>query len=253
MRCVNFYGLESELKDFVCREQHDPSYYMEILSNELGVDTIRVPFSYRYVMEGNLSRLDSIVALKKYNIILDYHRTNEHKQSEYPEAEVTEGQFYFCWAYLLERYHADLNVKGVGIFNEIQNTNFTYANQFYHKFLDTFESRFPGRFTYYVGCLDWATNCTELNKVGTNNVQLEVHVYPFQKIPVILNETLFVGEIGWKVEEDSWAESILGSNPDLDICFWTISRSGDTGGLWKDDCMTKEQSKFDILKKYWKD
>jgi hypothetical protein len=66
-----------------------------------------------------------------------------------------------------------------------------------------------------------------------------------------------VGEWGFKSErwdEVSWAKEFvayLKKHNIRDTYFWTIAHSGDTGGLWHDDCENIDMSKYVIIKSLW--
>lgn len=66
-------------------------------------------------------------------------------------------------------------------------------------------------------------------------------------------QKMIVGEWGFRDPEDLQFgrdfSSYLKEKGILNQCFWTIAHSGDTGGLWYDDCETINWTKYDIIKK----
>lgn len=58
----NFYGLETQLKDFTCSWKHPPDFYIDKLS-ELGFNSVRVPFSVQWVNEGDYHKMDDFIEI----------------------------------------------------------------------------------------------------------------------------------------------------------------------------------------------
>lgn len=261
-RCVNFYGLETERRDLVCSWVNPPRFYLTELKNELNVTRIRVPVSYEYVIANNLTNLDELFHVcmdLNISIILDMHRIWDTHQSAIPEDGIQRDEFLRVWEALLDRYNSFDVLIGVGFFNEIQHDDPIYTQALYDQMIPYIDSRYGhGRFDYYLGCHTWASNCTGL-KLDGDNTFFEIHAYPFshvlewdEMIPVnISGNRIFVGEVGFKSTEVNWAVQFFGflHRRDIDnVCFWTISNSGDTGGLWEDDCVTKSTIKWELIK-----
>lgn len=264
---MNFYGLETPRKAFVCDWAHPPEWYLERLKKNMFIDTIRVPFSYQYLLGGDLSYLDHFIdqcSRLDLSVILDYHRTWDDHQGPYPEENISRDQFINSWIWLLDRYKDVYNVFGVGIFNEIQLPNdFDYANNLHREVISTIENKFPERFIYFAGCPGWGGNCSLMNLQDMptwNRTYIEVHKYIFSgnsvesdwdiSIPNSINsDRWFVGETGWKQgidQEREWAETFLSylkMRNISNVCAWTIAHSGDTEGWWKDDCETFDWEK----------
>lgn len=83
-KCISVYGLETNLRNVVCSWKHPPAYYIE-KSKLSGFNTIRVPISMQYVIEGNYDVLDDVFTqAAKFNIsvILDFHRVGNNRQEE---------------------------------------------------------------------------------------------------------------------------------------------------------------------------
>lgn len=275
IRCMNFYGLETERASFVCDWIHSPVWYLERLKYDLSINTIRIPFSFQYVQYSDMKQLDMFMSechRLQLDVILDYHRTWSDHQGPTPEEGITLDQFISTWIKILERYeHYDI-LKGVGIYNEIQLDNdFTYTNWLHETVITQLESRFPERFSYFAGCPNWGGNCSlmDLSHMDTwNRTYIEVHKYLFSGNSVVEDwevsiprrippERWFVGEVGWKQGDDThrnWAEGFLAylKNRNItNVCAWTIAHSGDTEGWWHDDCETFSWEKAALLKTLW--
>lgn len=275
IRCMNFYGLETPRKKFVCDWQHNPTWFLERLKYDMFINTIRVPFSYDYVHKSDFRELDKMVhdcSLYNIRVILDYHRTFEDHQSAAPDAEINLNQFLDTWYTVLTRYQNEPSLFGVGIFNEIQANNaFDYTNTIHSIIINNIEARYPGRFSYFAGCPNWGGNCQYMNLSSLsvwNRTYIEVHKYIFsgdsnegdweKSIPKnIPNDHWFVGEFGWKhgvTEERNWGErfvAYLKQRNILNACAWTIAHSGDTEGWWHDDCETFNWEKAALLSSLW--
>lgn len=262
IRCVNFYGIETERKAPVCDWAHEPKWYLQKLKDGFGLDTVRLPYSRDYVMGNDWKKMDAIIQTcneMNIKVIVDYHRTYQSHQGKTPTEGITLGQFLDTHLTVLNRYHD--KVWGVSVFNEIQIRDGNYTDQINHMIVNAIESQFPGRYRYFLGCADWGHNCwnATLPTGFENRSYIDIHQYKFtdkaeerttafpDRIP---SANYFVGEIGARTEELPWLRSYLGyleSRGINNVCFWTIAHSTDTGGLWKDDCQSIEQEKVDLL------
>jgi aryl-phospho-beta-D-glucosidase BglC (GH1 family) len=275
IRCMNFYGLETEHKGLVCDWSHPPRWYLERLKNYMDINTIRLPFSYEYFKYSDKSKMDEFVRDCRdlnLNVILDYHRTWSNHQGAVPTEGISLDEFTSTWLQVLERYKVFQNVVGVGIFNEIQlNNDFDYANSLHKGVINSIEAVHPDRFLYFVGCPNWSGNCSGMMQEDNgvwNRTYIEVHKYIFSgnsvpadwdiSIPYkIPSERWFIGETGWKQQDANqrnWAEGFLTYLEKRDIknvCAWTIAHSGDTDGWWKDDCETFDWDKASLLNTLW--
>lgn len=275
IRCMNFYGLETPRRKFVCDWQHNPTWYLERLKYDLFINTIRVPFSYDYVQKSDFRELDKMLhdcSLMGFRVILDYHRTFEDHQSPAPDSEINLNQFIETWYTLLDRYRNEPSLYGIGIFNEIQENNaFQYANNIHSIIINNIEARYPGKYSYFAGCPNWGGNCAGMNLTqlaAWNRTYIEVHKYIFsgdsneadwdKSIPdKIPPEHYFIGEFGWKQSDErerNWGERFITYLKRRNIqnaCAWTIAHSGDTEGWWKDDCETFNWDKAALLSSLW--
>jgi hypothetical protein len=266
IRCVNFYGIETERKAPVCDWMHEPKWYLSKLKEGYGLNTVRLPYSREYAIGNDFKKLDEMIQTCKdldIRVILDYHRTYSTHQGKTPTEGITLGQFLDTHIGLLNRYGD--KIWGVSIFNEIQIPNGSYTNQINHMAVNAIESQFPGKYHYFLGCAQWGHDCSEMTIPSgfENRSFIDIHQYPFtdnqttratvfpDRIPP---SNYFVGEIGCKNEEIPWLRSYLDyleSRNISNLCFWTISHSSDTGGLWKEDCNTIEQPKIDLLAEFF--
>ena len=274
LKCMNFYGLETERDGLVCDWVNPPRYYLEHLKVDLAIDTIRLPFSHQYIRSQNLSNMDRFMFDTfdlGLHVILDYHRTWSSHQGPIPEENITFDEFLDTWLILLDRYVNFTNILGLGVFNEIQTNDTDYVNTMHEKFIKTIENKYPGRFYYFCGCIGWGGNCSTIqldHLPEWERIFIEVHKYRFSgsqtvhdwdvSIPSrIPADHWFVGEVGWRQnqqEEKEWAETFLAylkKRNILSVCAWTIAHSGDTDGWWKDDCTTFDYEKAALLKTLW--
>lgn len=277
IKCMNFYGLETQYKNFVCSWKNQPEFFLRRLQQDMDINTIRVPFSYEYITGSDISKLQEIIQTCQQlniDIILDWHRTWSSHQGAVPEEGITLDIFVSAWINLLERFKVYPNVKGVGIFNEVQLLNdFPYVHKMHRYILPMLEAQFPNRFSYFIGCPSWGGNCSSMDFSDLtvwNKTYIEVHKYRFSgksdradwdvSIPAsIPPERWFVGEVGWKqtVDEDqTWAKGFLQYLVQRNItnaCLWTIAHSGDTDGWFKDDCESFDEDKAkEVTNTIWK-
>lgn len=266
IRCVNFYGIETERKAPVCDWQHEPKWYLQKLKEGYGLNSIRLPYSKEYVAGGDWKKMDAIVEtchVMDIKIIVDYHRTYSTHQGKIPTEGITLGQFLDTHLAVLNRYQD--KIWGVSIFNEIQITDQDYTNEINHMAVHAIESQFPHKYRYFLGCANWGHNCSaiELPQGLENRSFVDIHQYPFtdnittraEIFPArIPPDRWFVGEIGAKDEEIPWLRAYLDyldQRNVTNLCYWTIGHSSDTGGLWKDDCETMIQAKVDLLAEFF--
>lgn len=278
IKCMNFYGLETPYKNFVCSWKNTPEFYLRRLKEDMQINTIRLPFSYEYISSGDVSNMEEFVRLCQrldIDIILDWHRTWSSHQGAIPEEGITLDIFVSAWMNLLDRFKSMPNVKGVGLFNEIQLLNdFAYTEKVHRYVVPMLEAQFPNRFSYFLGCPSWGGNCSDLrldDMPTWNRTYIEVHKYRFSgasdradweiSMPArIPPERWFVGEVGWKQQVDSdatWAKGFmqyLVQRNISNVCLWTIAHSGDTDGWFKDDCTTFDSDKAkEVTTTIWKD
>lgn len=275
---INFYGLETPSLDFVCGWQHRPSYYLEKL-DELGFNSIRLPFSLEYVRKGNYQKMDEFFdSIHKYphmNVTLDMHRVFSSHQGPTPtESWVTMDIFLNGWKEIIARYQHNPQLTGIDIFNEYQGTDSNYWNGVSRTIVTDIEEHFPNRFKYFVGGTRWGGDIHEMNLESlpfSDRIHYTIHKYIFSgsgynrekdwdwSFGPFKNQTgkISVGEWGFKSErpeEVAWAREFvayLKKHNIRDNYFWTIAHSGDTGGLWKDNCEDIDMAKYEIIQSLW--
>lgn len=265
IRCVNFYGIETERKAPVCDWIREPKYYLEYLKQHVGLNTVRIPYSREYVLQGNFQKLDTIIKQSNelnIRVILDYHRNFASHQGAVPTEGFSLGSFIDTHLMVLQRYKQQ--VYGVGIYNEIQVQDAHYVNAINHAAANAIESQFPNMFNYFLGCKTWGHDCRNITlPVGLEDRSyIDVHQYAFtdntttreKMVPGPDYTKYFVGEIGATQKDMPWLETymhFLKTKNISNMCFWTIAHSQDTGGLWKPDCLTPEENKIQLLNEFW--
>jgi endoglucanase len=264
----NFYGLETPRKDFVCSWANPISYYIDKLY-DLGFNAIRLPFSLEYVREGNFARMDDFFrAVSKHpdiRVVMDLHRVFASHQGDVPtEGGTTLHQFIAGWNLILQRYHQNPQVVAVDIYNEYQGTDEKYWNSIAKQIVQGIEDKFPNRFVYYVGGTRWGGNLHGISLEDlpfAHRINYTIHKYHFSGDPSEWDwsfgeykHKVNVGEWGFfseKPEQVEWAKRFIAwliSKGIRDNFFWTIAHSGDTNGIWRDDCQNIDWQKYDIIK-----
>lgn len=277
---INFYGLETPSQDFVCGWQHRPSYYLEKLDS-LGFNSIRLPFSLEYVRSGNFEKMDEFFdAIKTHpnmSIVLDMHRVFSSHQGPTPtENWITMDMFLDGWRKIIGRYENNPQLMGIDVFNEYQGTDSNYWNGVLRTIVKDIEKHYPDRFEYFVGGTRWGGDIHDINLESLpfhERIHYSIHKYIFSgsgfnreddwdwSFGNFKNKThkVSVGEWGFKSErydEVQWAKQFvayLKKHNIRDTYFWTIAHSGDTGGLWSDDCETVDMAKYNIIQSLWEE
>lgn len=272
---INFYGLETPSKDLVCSWANPPEYYLEKLE-DLGFNTIRLPFSYEWARAGDFSKMDDFfdsATLHHFDIVLDMHRIWSSHQGPNPTEGINIEDFIQQWIHVIARYHENPILKGIDIFNEDQGTDAIAWNNMLRQVTTAIETEFPGRFLFYCGGTRWGGDISGINIEDVpfhNRVRYTIHKYsfsssndyvhdwdvsfgPFASIPGKVS----VGEFGWKQDDPTqvdWARQLIAYLKRRNIMsdfFWTVALSGDTSGLWEDDCVTFQKEKYNLLKTLW--
>lgn len=274
IRGINLYGFETEHSSLACDWV---STYDEMLSNvvKLGFNTVRLPFSHDYLRNTDMSAMDSFFeAVLKTNldVVLDFHRIVNYKQSPKPyDSEHPFQMFIDDWLFILDRYKTNNHLVGVDLFNEWQDENYNEWNELATQAIETIEKKFPLRFFYMIGCCNWGSNCNGINidLPYQDRIFYSIHRYIWHGENSYNNwnwnfgnvgingEKMIVGEFGAKSElgnQMTWFKTFLEYLKDRNITnsfFWTYGISGDTGGIYKDDCLNVEWDKVRLLWKYW--
>lgn len=273
MRGMAIYGLETPSKAFVCEWAHPPEFYIDKLC-ELGFNLIRIPFSREYFTLQDFSRLDRIIQYlyqKNMNVVLDLHRIWNSHQGPPEEGGVNIDDIVKCWIFILRRYKDYPNVVGHNAYNEYQGKDIKYLTSYTEYVFNHIEAEFPGRFIHFATGTQWSGVIHDFSLEHLpyhDRIMYSVHKYHFSgkadeedwehsfgdDFPC---HKIVVGEWGWKQQnanEVEWAKRFilyLKAKGILNTCFWTIAHSGDTDGLWYDDCENVNWEKYNLLKTLW--
>lgn len=282
LKCISFYGLCTPAKDLVCHWQHPPEWYI-IKLKELGFNTIRLPWALQYVREGNFEKLDNFMNVlhdHQMGVLLDLHRIHYDHQDPTPTDESTAvTDVVNGWLAILDRYSNYDNVIGINAYNEYSFYDSDYLIQFDIEVMNSVEKRYPGRFEYFITGTNWGGELEHINlEALTYNARIHysAHKYIFSigdnkdyehdwdvslgpfagtRAPGSKYGKVLIGEWGFKDPgERWWAERFIAhlkAHNITDTCFWTIALSGDTDGLWKDDCETLDVEKYKVIKTLW--
>ena len=274
IRGLNTFGFETEHKSLMCDWVQSYDWMFEKI-HQLGFNTIRLPFCYQYIYDNDFSKMDEVFdKVDKYDldVVLDFHRIHNYEQSPTPwHDNVKLDDFIFAWEVILERYKNNNRLVGVDIFNEYQSDNYTEWNDLSYKIVSAIENRFPNRFWFIVGCVQWNGNCHFVNFHNItfgDRVFLGIHKYcwsdtePFEEkwTHSFGTEKIIVGEFGAlsnRPDQMDWLKRFikyLKKHHYYDSFFWSWSwNSGDTGGILKEDCSSIEEEKMNLLRYYWDD
>lgn len=272
-RGTNLYGFETEHSSLACDWV---SSYDQILANvqALGFNTVRLPFSHDYLHNTNMSAMDSFFeAVKKtqLDVVLDFHRIVNYQQSPKPYDDAHPFQTYLDdWLFILDRYKGNSHLVGVDLFNEVQPDIWAEWNGLATQAIKTIEEKFPYRFFYMVGCTNWGSDCSKvlIDLPYNDRVFYTIHRYVWHGGSMDTWDWLFgnvgkdgqkmiIGEFGAKSELPNqmvWFKDFLKYLKRRNITnsfFWTYAVSGDTGGIFKDDCRTLELEKMRLLWDFW--
>lgn len=266
---VNFFGLETPLSNTDCSWHAPASFYIEELARR-GFNWIRLPFSGEYVRNSNFKVMDEIFSAcnkQGISISLDWHRNNNAFQDNFLE-NISFDEYIRTYKQVINRYYFNPTLKMVGLFNEYKGTDSQYWQQMMEKALTEIETAYPGRFFYMVGCVQWSGNCRDMDWSHlpyTERVFYDIHKYPFSGSANVADwESSFpknktqcvVGEWGFFREQSEWANRFvewLNQQGIHNNFFWQATQnSGDTGGLYHNDCRDFEEDKFQIIQRLWK-
>jgi endoglucanase len=265
------YGLETEHSSLACDWI---STYDEMLLNvqKLGFNTIRLPFSHDYLHNTKMETMDSFfeaILKTKLDVVLDFHRIVNYQQSAKPyDDQHPLSVFIDDWLFVLDRYKENSHLIGVDIFNEYQSNDENEWNQLATQIINEIEIKFPYRFFYMVGCVNWGSHChgVYVNLPYQDRIFFTIHRYVWHGENSYENwdstfgyqgNKMIVGEFGAKSDLPNqmvWFKDFLDYLKSRNITnsfFWTYGISGDTGGIYKDDCKTLETEKMELLWDYW--
>lgn len=262
IRCLNFYGFETERHQPVCDWKHPPSWYLDKASQAIHIDTVRLPFSYQYASCSDFADMDGFIrecAKRNINVILDYHRGYADHQGMSPEEkDITKEMWIDILIYILGRYNTYTNVIGISLFNEFQIKDTKHIEDLQIEAVNEIEQVMPGRYTYFLGCADWGKDCRNMwYQLPINNSMIEIHTYGFnnndftQFLPTKLPSShIFIGEVGWFSNQTEWFQQFKSKfrRRHLEhVCLWTLAHSHDTGNLFQDDCETLNNNTVELF------
>jgi hypothetical protein len=272
--CLSIYGLETSLQDTVCSWKHPAAYYVGE-ARKLGFNTIRIPIAIQYIVEGRLDVLDKLVfacVQSNMSFLLDFHRVTNARQEESWDIGIKEyglihsrEELRDIMMSVITRYEPTPQFIGMNSWNEYVGTNVTYKTEWDRFVFDKIEATFPGRFVYFPTGMFWG-GCLigySLEDVTyADRVIYAVHKYHFSGTgdrddwersfgTLFPPSKLFIEEYGFRDPQDlKWGREFVGYLKEKGIrnhCFWTVAHSGDTGGLWEDNCETLNLNKLEII------
>lgn len=274
IKCISIYGLETNLKDTICSWKHPAEYYIDEVK-KLGFNTIRVPISFQYLFENSLEKLDTILSKAEQSgmmIIIDFHRVGNSRQEENWDVGIVEYKTYRQdilnqIVKVVTRYINNKSLIGINSWNEYTGLNVSYKIEWDTTVFNMIENIYPDRLLYFTTGILWGGIVTgySLEHLPYNNrIVYSTHKYHFSGTGDRQDwdasfgnsyppDKLIVGEYGFRDPEDmEFGErftSYLVEKHITNHCFWTIAHSGDTGGLWNDDCEHINMNKVKILQK----
>lgn len=272
---ISIYGLETNLRNTVCSWKHPASYYIEKVHG-LGFNSLRVPISIQYLVEGDFTILDEIVQKTEeldMQIFLDIHRVSNAYQQPDPDNGIqeydqiaTRDELMDFVVSMLTRYFHMKSVVAVNSWNEYTGVDVNYKHDWDRTFFNAVERSFPGRFILISTGLLWGGLLVGFSLEDLpykERILYSVHKYHFSPPAneggwdssfgnVWPPERIVVGEWGFRNPEDMWfgrdfAKYLKDRNIKNQF-FWTIAHSSDTGGLWYDDCDSIDWEKYNIIK-----
>ena len=275
IRGINWFGHETELGKFTCSWQHPTEYYLEKLQ-QMGFNSLRIPFSYQYIQNGDFSSLDhffNIVGNYNMTVVLDFHRINNHAQSPIPTDGISQEQFRDAWVTIANRYKDHKELVALELFNEYQGSDANYYNDIMKKTILHIEERIPQRFEYVVGGHSWGGNLAGITLEDLpikDRIKYSIHTYIFSGNSVPANWDIAFGSYPEKVQVTEWGFRTPDEGEDQtwwarmfidylkkrnirNTYFWCLSHSGDTRALFYDDCQTVNWEKLKIIQTLWQD
>jgi hypothetical protein len=248
-------------------------HYLEKLQG-MGFNSLRIPFSYQYVKNGDFSSLDhffNIVGNYNMTVVLDFHRVNNHAQSPIPTDGISQDEYWGAWTTIAHRYKDHKELVALELFNEYQQNDAQYWNDIMKKTILHIEERIPQRFEYIVNGMNWGGNLVGVSLEDLpirDRVKYSIHKYIFSGNSVPSDwdvsfgsypEKTYVTEFGFKTgsegEDQTWWGRMfidyLKKRDVRDSYFWCLSHSGDTHALFMDDCETVNWEKLNIIQGLW--
>lgn len=275
IRGISIYGHEVDGR-FTCSQSNPIDYYLQKLQ-EMGFNSIRVPFSYQYVQSGDFSSMDhffDIVQNYNMSVVLDFHRVNNHAQSPVPTDGISQEAFWDAWVVIANRYKDHPELVALELFNEYQGNDRNYWNNFMKQTILYIEERIPNRYNYIVNGHSWGGSLEGISLEDLSikdRIKYSIHTYIFSgdSVPSHWDEVYgsypektIVTEWGFRAPPDPnedqtwWAKMFIEYLKKRNIkntYFWTLAFSDDTKALFLDDCVTINWGKFSTIKTLWED
>ena len=273
IRGISLFGLETDHVGFMCDWANPVDYYVHKIQ-ELGFNYLRIPFSYEYVLQGDLRELDHIVLLarkQQLSIILDFHRVWNDRQAPTPFSDnLSTTDFQDAWLTLAFRYNKFDNVQFLDIYNEYVPEDPGPLKEYTLDIIQRIDFALPGRYKFLVSGTSWSSDFSSVNYEDNSlaeQIYYSVHKYPFSYksenrkewnhsfgkvgLPV---ERVIIGEWGWAKQDERWATDFaayLQKKRIVNTVFWSLSQSNDTYNLYADDCVTFHDDAFRIIQSVW--
>lgn len=273
IRGISWYGHETDTGKFTCTWQHPQEYYLEKL-RDMGFNSLRVPFSYQYVKNGDFSDLDhffDIVGNYNMTVMLDFHRINNYAQSPVPTDGISQEQFWDAWITIADRYKNRPELVALELFNEYQQSDPSYWNNFMKQTILHIEDRIPQRYNYVINGYNWGGNLAGISVEDLpmkDRVTYSIHKYRFSGNSVPSDwdmsfgsypEKIMVSEWGFRTQSEGedetwWGKMFIDYLKKRDIkntYFWCLSHSTDTHALFFDNCEEANWEKLNIVQTLW--
>lgn len=273
IRGINWYGHETERGAFTCTWQHPQEYYLEKLQ-DMGFNSIRVPFSNQYVRNGDFSSLDhffNIIGNYNMTVILDFHRVNNYAQSPVPTDGISQDEYWSTWVTIADRYKDKKELVALELFNEYQQADPTYWNNLMKQTILHIEEKLPQRYKYIVNGHSWGGSLAGVSLEDLaikDRIEYSIHKYIFSGNSVpsdwdmsfgsYPNKTI-ITEWGFRTPDEGedqtwWAHMFIDYLKKRGIrnsYFWCLSHSSDTKSLWYDNCEDINSMKLNIIRTLW--
>jgi aryl-phospho-beta-D-glucosidase BglC (GH1 family) len=290
-RGVSFYGLETPYgvqdgtNGFSCTWEHDIGFYVQKAAS-LGFNSLRIPFSYDYVVKGNWRNLDILfdeILKTNMSVVLDLHRISSTHQSAMPwiEGEVTFDQVLGAWDTILKRYGNHPRLVALDVFNEPQSsTDYSTWNSISRQMVQFIDQKYGQyQYLYFVEGIGWGGDISYINLEGnkwSERIRYVIHKYSFQALAQKQTfeeqwdysfnlhdhpaEKIIVGEWGFiseRPDQVEWASKFiewLKLKGIKNSFFWCLTHlSYDTGGILLDCGGAVDCRKMKMLKHLWFD
>lgn len=276
---ISVFGFETEHRSWMCDWTGKPfEWYLAKLQN-IGFNSIRLPFSMDFVKAGQWEKMDQVVsAIEKTNmtILFDFHRVHDSFQSAKPwiEGDTTIDDWLHTWDIIIQRYEHVSNIIGLDLFNEFQQNNAPEWNNIARQGLSYLNQRYGHHgWLYFVQGVSWGGNDHDLDFEDlpyADRIIYTVHKYAFTtqgdyeqdwewSIGNHPANKTNIGELGFisdSPKETLWIQIFFAWLKTKGIksqYWWCMSpNSFDTGGIYLDNCLDIDCRKTHLLQEFWK-